>query len=250
MPLRRPATLRPPPGPPPPPPPPPLQATHGCGDLIFSSHTTFVLTGVLTFTEYGSTLAIKVRRPPARPPPRGRCRDPVMLWVVVVERCAVGFEVGAVEVAGVRSKPLVPAAPCQPACTRRLPFPPASPTPPPHASLPPPPPPQVIAWIGVSVMGLCIIASRKHYSVDVVVAFYTVPLVFYTMHRRWTTKRPIQEYWCGRLLQLLPAAELHVRLIRRRSTAHRCCSAVVCRLLLQAAPAAGGGGGRHGAGSG
>ena len=38
-----------------------LQATHGCGDLIFSSHTTFVLTGVLTFTEYGETLVIKVR---------------------------------------------------------------------------------------------------------------------------------------------------------------------------------------------
>lgn len=37
------------------------QATHGCGDLIFSSHTTFVLTGVLTFTEYGETLLIKVR---------------------------------------------------------------------------------------------------------------------------------------------------------------------------------------------
>lgn len=36
------------------------QATHGCGDLIFSSHTTFVLTGVLTFTEYGETLVIKV----------------------------------------------------------------------------------------------------------------------------------------------------------------------------------------------
>ena len=37
------------------------QATHGCGDLIFSSHTTFVLTGVLTFTEYGETLVIMVR---------------------------------------------------------------------------------------------------------------------------------------------------------------------------------------------
>ena len=36
------------------------QSTHGCGDLIFSSHTTFVLVGVLTFTEYGSTLLIKV----------------------------------------------------------------------------------------------------------------------------------------------------------------------------------------------
>jgi hypothetical protein len=38
-----------------------LQATHGCGDLVFSSHTTFVLTGVLTFTEYGETLLIKAR---------------------------------------------------------------------------------------------------------------------------------------------------------------------------------------------
>lgn len=56
--------------------------------------------------------------------------------------------------------------------------------------------PQIISWIGVVFMGLCIVASRKHYSVDVVVAFYTVPLVFYTLHRRWTTKRPVQDYWC------------------------------------------------------
>jgi hypothetical protein len=93
------------------------QATHGCGDLIFSSHTTFVLVGVLTFTEYGETLLIKI-----------------------------------------------------------------------------------IAWIGVALMGLCIVASRKHYSVDVVVAWYTVPLVFYAMHRRWTTKRPMQDYWPHRPL--------------------------------------------------
>lgn len=93
------------------------QATHGCGDLIFSSHTTFVLVGVLTFTEYGQTLLIKV-----------------------------------------------------------------------------------IAWIGVAAMGLCIIASRKHYTVDVVVAWYTVPLVFYAMLRRWTTKRPVQDYWPHRPL--------------------------------------------------
>jgi hypothetical protein len=37
------------------------QATHGCGDLVFSSHTTFVLVGCLTFTEYGSLLFMKVR---------------------------------------------------------------------------------------------------------------------------------------------------------------------------------------------
>eukprot|EP00890_Picochlorum_soloecismus_P005907 jgi/Picsp_1/6317/NSC_03666-R1_inositol phosphorylceramide synthase 1 len=88
------------------------QATHGCGDLIFSSHTTFVLVGVLTFTEYGEKLFLKI-----------------------------------------------------------------------------------IAWCGVAMMSLCIVASRKHYSVDVVVAWYTVPLVFYAMHRRWTTVRPVQDYW-------------------------------------------------------
>jgi len=93
------------------------QATHGCGDLIFSSHTTFILVGVLTFTEYGNTLLIKIA-----------------------------------------------------------------------------------AWIGVAFLSLCIIASHKHYSVDVVVAWYAVPLVFYTMHRRWTTVRPAHEVWPHRPL--------------------------------------------------
>ncbi|KAL6772169.1 hypothetical protein ACKKBG_A29205 [Auxenochlorella protothecoides x Auxenochlorella symbiontica] len=93
------------------------QATHGCGDLLFSSHTTFVLVGCLTFTEYGSRVVMKV-----------------------------------------------------------------------------------VGWIGVGIMGLCIIASRKHYTVDVVVAWYVVPLVFYAMHRRWTTKRPLQDYWPHRPL--------------------------------------------------
>ena len=93
------------------------QATHGCGDLIFSSHTTFVLVGVLTFTEYGEKLLLKI-----------------------------------------------------------------------------------IAWCGVAVMSMCIVASRKHYSVDVVVAWYTVPLVFFAMHRRWTTVRPVQDYWPHRPL--------------------------------------------------
>jgi hypothetical protein len=88
------------------------QATHGCGDLIFSSHTTFVLVGCLTFTEYGETLILKI-----------------------------------------------------------------------------------IAWIGVAMMSMCIVASRKHYTVDVVVAWYVVPLVFYAMMRRWTTVRPPRDYW-------------------------------------------------------
>jgi hypothetical protein len=105
---------------------------------------------------------------------------------------------------------------------------------------------QIVAWIAVVFMGLCIIASRKvrlpscdthwtglllvctcslaslkptsqlvpilqHYSVDVVVAFYTVPLVFYTMHRRWTTKRPVQDYWCA-CGSLLPTSPGHPKL--------------------------------------
>lgn len=93
------------------------QATHGCGDLIFSSHTTFVLVGVLTYTEYGEVIILKI-----------------------------------------------------------------------------------LGWIGVAMMSLVIVASRKHYSVDVVVAWYTVPLVFYALLRRWTTKRPPQDYWPHRPL--------------------------------------------------
>lgn len=57
-------------------------------------------------------------------------------------------------------------------------------------------------------MGLCIVASRKHYSVDVVVAWYTVPLVFYAMHRRWTTVRPVQDYWPHRPLVGEEAVEM------------------------------------------
>lgn len=100
------------------------QATHGCGDLIFSSHTTFVLVGMLTFTEYGELLAMKI-----------------------------------------------------------------------------------IGWLGVGLMSLFIVASRKHYTVDVIVAWYTVPLVFYAMLRRWTTKRPVQDYWPHRPLEGQELAE-------------------------------------------
>eukprot|EP00210_Caulerpa_lentillifera_P005838 g5582.t1 len=82
------------------------QAAYGCGDLIFSSHTTFILVGVLTYTTYGSFLIIKI-----------------------------------------------------------------------------------VVWILGAILSLLIIASRKHYTVDVVVAWYTVPLVFYTFYRRWTTRR-------------------------------------------------------------
>eukprot|EP00192_Tetraselmis_astigmatica_P018091 CAMPEP_0117658656 /NCGR_PEP_ID=MMETSP0804-20121206/5978_1 /TAXON_ID=1074897 /ORGANISM="Tetraselmis astigmatica, Strain CCMP880" /LENGTH=242 /DNA_ID=CAMNT_0005465187 /DNA_START=896 /DNA_END=1624 /DNA_ORIENTATION=+ len=83
---------------------------YSCGDLIFSSHTTFALSGALAYNEYGSFLPIKV-----------------------------------------------------------------------------------IAWIAVFLLSLAIIASRKHYTVDVLVAWWTVPLVFYAYHRRWTLSRPVME---------------------------------------------------------
>ena len=52
---------------------------------------------------------------------------------------------------------------------------------------------QVIAWCMVATLSVLIVASRKHYTVDVVIAWYVVPLVFYAMLRRWTTKRPVSE---------------------------------------------------------
>jgi hypothetical protein len=38
-------------------------------------------------------------------------------------------------------------------------------------------------------MSVLIVASRKHYSVDVVIAWYVVPLVYWTLQRHWVTKR-------------------------------------------------------------
>ncbi|GFH18656.1 PAP2_C domain-containing protein, partial [Haematococcus lacustris] len=52
---------------------------------------------------------------------------------------------------------------------------------------------KAIAWTCGAIVSALIIASRKHYTVDIVVAWYTVPLVFYTLHRRWTTRRPMSE---------------------------------------------------------
>ena len=52
---------------------------------------------------------------------------------------------------------------------------------------------QIIAWCMVFTLSVLIVASRKHYTVDVLIAWYVVPLVFYAMLRRWTTKRPLHE---------------------------------------------------------
>nr|BCL66110.1 hypothetical protein [Volvox africanus] len=90
------------------------QVSKSCGDLIFSSHTTFMLTGILAYNEYGSLLFMKA-----------------------------------------------------------------------------------VSWLLGAILSVLIVASRKHYTVDVVIAWYTVPLVFYTMYRRWTTRRPMSEFIGG-----------------------------------------------------
>lgn len=48
---------------------------------------------------------------------------------------------------------------------------------------------KILSWTAAAILSLLIIASHKHYTVDVTVAWYTVPLVFYTLERRWTTRR-------------------------------------------------------------
>ncbi|MEW5306308.1 MAG: hypothetical protein WDW36_008780 [Sanguina aurantia] len=87
------------------------QVSKSCGDLIFSSHTIFMLSGLLTYNEYGSLRAVKA-----------------------------------------------------------------------------------LAWMSGVVLSFLIVASRKHYTVDVVIAWYTVPLVFFTLLRRYTTRRPMSEF--------------------------------------------------------
>jgi hypothetical protein len=62
---------------------------------------------------------------------------------------------------------------------------------------------QVICWLAVGLLSILIVASRKHYTVDVVIAWYAVPLVFWTLHRRWTTKRTHSE-WAHRAAEPEP----------------------------------------------
>jgi hypothetical protein len=41
------------------------------------------------------------------------------------------------------------------------------------------------AWAAAAVLALLIIAARKHYTVDVVIAWYTVPMVYTLLHVFW-----------------------------------------------------------------
>ncbi len=56
---------------------------------------------------------------------------------------------------------------------------------------------KALSWLLGVILSILIVASRKHYTVDVVIAWYTVPLVFYTMYRRWTTRRPMSDFIGG-----------------------------------------------------
>jgi hypothetical protein len=56
---------------------------------------------------------------------------------------------------------------------------------------------QMITWLAVGLLSVLIVASRKHYTVDVLIAWYVVPLVFWTLHRRWATKRNTVEGAAG-----------------------------------------------------
>lgn len=87
------------------------------------------------------------------------------------------------------------------------------------------PVPQALVWTLTAVLSLLIVASRKHYSVDVVVAWYAVPLVFWMMHRRWTTKRPPTDEWPHR--PLIPhETELAEVLVQQADAVRPClCSA-------------------------
>ncbi|EFJ33249.1 hypothetical protein SELMODRAFT_167618 [Selaginella moellendorffii] len=58
-----------------------------------------------------------------------------------------------------------------------------------------------LAWLVSVVLSLLIIASRKHYTVDVVVAWYTVALVFYFVDRQLSDS-DISERSSGPLLPL------------------------------------------------
>ena len=61
---------------------------------------------------------------------------------------------------------------------------------------------KVLWWLAAAALSLLIVASRKHYSVDVVVAWYAVPLIFFGLSRtrRWRrlSGRPVVEEGGGR----------------------------------------------------
>lgn len=76
----------------------------------------------------------------------------------------------------------------------------------------------------VATLSVLIVASRKHYTVDVVIAWYVVPLVFYAMLRRWTTKRPVsEEPWPHRSMAEDNALQLEEIVVHSNASAPEVC---------------------------
>jgi hypothetical protein len=50
------------------------------------------------------------------------------------------------------------------------------------------------AWAAAAVLALLIIAARKHYTVDVVIAWYTVPMVYTLLHVFWRQRCSSSSY--------------------------------------------------------
>ena len=48
---------------------------------------------------------------------------------------------------------------------------------------------KAVAWTLAAILSVLVIASRKHYTVDIVIAWYVVPLVFLALERLYVTKR-------------------------------------------------------------
>ena len=93
---------------------------------------------------------------------------------------------------------------------------------------------QVFAWCAVFVLSVLIVASRKHYTVDVLIAWYVVPLVFYAMLRRWTTKRPVnEEPWPHRSLAEDSALQLEEVVVHGSMAAPEVTLFSACFLSMQ-----------------
>lgn len=56
---------------------------------------------------------------------------------------------------------------------------------------------KAVSWAAGAVLAVLIIAARKHYTVDVVIAWYTVPMVYTLLHVWWHYKNAARSGVCG-----------------------------------------------------
>lgn len=117
------------------------QVAHSCGDLIFSSHMTFLLVGALAFTHYQRGGGDDDNGSGSDSDSDGD--DSSSTSTTSSSRWRGGGKAASTVL------------------------------------------PVVLVWLSVAASALLIVAAHKHYTVDVVVAVYTVPLVFYALHSRW-----------------------------------------------------------------